>query len=139
MYEIFDTLCKGSNVTPYKVGKETGIATSTFSDWKNGKSTPKQDKLKKIADYFGVSIEYLMTGKEPEKEILNPDTAKTLARLSRYSEELLKVVSKLDKLNESNRIVVDKFIDMMIENQENKEKPTKKLLVKRQEENKKTS
>ena len=31
-----------------------------------GKSTPKQDKLKLIADYFGVSIDFLLTGKDHE-------------------------------------------------------------------------
>ena len=68
MYSIFEMLCEKNGITPYKVGKETGIATSTLSDWKNGKSTPKQDKLKLIADYFGVSVDYLMTGKEPEQK-----------------------------------------------------------------------
>lgn len=59
MYEIFEKLMKEKGVTPYRVHKETGIATSTLSDWKNGKSTPKQDKLQKIADYFNVSLDYL--------------------------------------------------------------------------------
>lgn len=60
MYEIFETLLKERNVTAYRVAKETGIATATLSDWKNGRSKPKQDKLKKIADYFGVSLDYLV-------------------------------------------------------------------------------
>ena len=68
MYAIFEELCNSCDVTPYRVGKETGIATSTFSDWKNGKSTPKTDKLQKIADFFNVSLEYLMTGKEIDSE-----------------------------------------------------------------------
>lgn len=68
MYSVFEMLCEKNGVTPYKVGKETKIATSTLSDWKNGKSTPKQDKLKLIADYFGVSVDYLMTGKEAEQK-----------------------------------------------------------------------
>lgn len=34
----------------------------------NGKITPKQDKLKLIADYFGVNVDYLMTGKEAEQK-----------------------------------------------------------------------
>lgn len=68
MYSIFEMLCEKNGVTPYKIGKETGIATSTLSDWKNGKSTPKQDKLKLIADYFNVSVDYLMTGKEAEQK-----------------------------------------------------------------------
>lgn len=70
MYEIFAQLLEKYNMTPYKVSKETGIAQTTLSDWKRGRSTPKQDKLQKIADYFGVTVDYLMTGKEniPEEK-----------------------------------------------------------------------
>ena len=68
MYEIFVKLLEKYGITAYKVSKATGIAGSTFSDWKSGRSTPKQDKLQKIADYFGVSVDYLMTGKEEPKE-----------------------------------------------------------------------
>ena len=59
------------------MSKETGVSQSTLSDWKRGISTPKQDKLQKIADYFGVSLEYLMTGKETEdsKYYINNETA----------------------------------------------------------------
>lgn len=64
MYKIFQDLCARKGITVYRISKDIGIATSTFSDWKNGKSTPKQDKLKKIADYFGVTVDYLMTGEE---------------------------------------------------------------------------
>ena len=66
MYEIFEKLLKKYGVTAYKVAKETGITQSTLSDWKRGRSTPKTDNMKKIADYFGVSVEYLMTGQDPE-------------------------------------------------------------------------
>ena len=69
MYEIFVKLLEKYGVTAYKVSKATGIGGSTFTDWKNGRSVPKQDKLQKIADYYGVTIDYLMTGKEePEKK-----------------------------------------------------------------------
>ena len=64
MYEIYEQLLQKHGVTNYKVHKDTGIAQSVLSAWKNGVSTPKQDKLKKIADYFGVSLDFLMTGKE---------------------------------------------------------------------------
>lgn len=77
MYEIFSKLLQKYGVTPYKVSKETGISQSTLSDWKRGISTPKTDNMKKIADYFGVSVEYLMTGEEKsEGYYLNEETAK---------------------------------------------------------------
>jgi transcriptional regulator with XRE-family HTH domain len=56
MYEKFEQLLQERNVTPYRVAKETGISTATLSDWKNGKSEPKKDKIKKIAEYFDVPI-----------------------------------------------------------------------------------
>lgn len=68
MYEIFQELLSRDGVKPYDVSKATGISTSTLTDWKMGRSTPKQDKLQKIADYFGVSVEYLITGKEEDSE-----------------------------------------------------------------------
>lgn len=66
MYEIFGQLLQKYGITAYKVSKETGITQSTLSDWKNGRSTPKADKLQLIADYLNVSLEYLMTGEEKE-------------------------------------------------------------------------
>lgn len=78
MYSIFEELLQKHGVSTYKVSKDTGIAQSVFSSWKNGISTPKQDKMQKIADYFNVSIEYLMTGKEKEggeTYYLNEETA----------------------------------------------------------------
>ena len=66
MYSIFEELLQKYGISTYKVSKDTGIAQSVFSSWKNGISTPKQDKMQIIADYFNVSIEYLMTGKEKE-------------------------------------------------------------------------
>lgn len=58
MYEKFEELLNKNHSTPYRVSKATGIATATLSDWKNGKSTPKKDKLALIANYFKVPLSY---------------------------------------------------------------------------------
>lgn len=68
MYEVFAKLLDESNKKAADVARATEIPSSTFTDWKKGRSTPKQEKLKKIADYFGVSVEYLMTGEEKKKD-----------------------------------------------------------------------
>lgn len=64
MYAKYVTLREEKGVTDYRVAQDTGITKSTFTDWKNGRSEPKIDKLKKLADYFGVSIDYFL---EPDK------------------------------------------------------------------------
>lgn len=60
MYEIFVKLLKEHGTTAAQVAKDTGISQSTLSEWKHGNYQPKADKIKKIADYFGVSVAYLM-------------------------------------------------------------------------------
>lgn len=83
MYEIFVKLLEKYGVTAYKVSKATGIAGSTFTDWKNGRSVPKQDKLQKIADYFGVTVDYLITGtEEPQQKeiVLTPKDERDIAK-----------------------------------------------------------
>lgn len=60
MYERFLQLLKEHNITTYKVCKDTNITQTSLSSWKTGRSTPKIDKLQKIAAYFNVSLEWLM-------------------------------------------------------------------------------
>lgn len=57
-YQKYAELRDKKKITDYEVSKNTGISTSTLSNWKAGKYTPKADKIKILADYFGVSIEY---------------------------------------------------------------------------------
>ena len=64
MYEKFAELLAKTNKTAYQVAKDTGIATSTFSEWKKGTYKPKVDKLQILAKYFDVSIEYFLEKKK---------------------------------------------------------------------------
>ena len=59
-YRRFEELLRSRGTTVYRVSKETGISASTFTDWKNGRSVPKADKMRLIADFFEVSIDALL-------------------------------------------------------------------------------
>ena len=91
MYEIYCKLRDSKGVKDSDVVKATGITKSTFSDWKSGRSKPKNDKLQKIADYFGVTIDYLMTGIQDKKEspVLTARDERDIAKdLNRIMEKL---------------------------------------------------
>lgn len=72
IYEVYARLRDERGVTDYAVAKACGIGRSTFADWKAGRSIPRTEKLAKIADFFGVSLEYLCNGKEPETDAVDP-------------------------------------------------------------------
>ena len=66
-YDVYLSLCKRSNKKPSVVAAELGINKSNVSNWKNNGYTPRGEALQKIADYFGVTADYLLTGEESEK------------------------------------------------------------------------
>lgn len=93
MYEIFEQLLQKYGVTSYKVSKETGVTQTSLSNWKSGRNTPSTKTLQKIADYFGVSVDYLMNGKEEPKE----KSKKLTARDERdIAKDLKSIMSKLN-------------------------------------------
>jgi len=62
-WETYQKLCLDSGKRPNPVGKELGISTGSIAQWKNG-SIPSGETLIKIADYFNVSIDYLLGREE---------------------------------------------------------------------------
>lgn len=84
MYEVFEQLLQNHNVTPYKVAKEAGVTQTALSNWKSGRSTPTTKTLQKIADYFGVTIDYLMTGNgnsEKKEIVLTPKDERDIEKI----------------------------------------------------------
>ncbi len=60
MYAKYAELRDKKGVTDYRVAKDVGISNVTLSAWKNGTYKPKADKMLKIANYFGVPLEYFL-------------------------------------------------------------------------------
>lgn len=59
-FQKLDKLVKEQAITYYKLAGDLGLSKTLFSDWKSGKSMPKTDKLLKIANYFGVTVDYFL-------------------------------------------------------------------------------
>jgi len=60
LYKKFEALLEDRQVTANKVANDTGIATSTLSEWKKGTYKPKVEKLLVLARYFNVPLEYFL-------------------------------------------------------------------------------
>lgn len=57
-WEVFISLCNKNGIAPNNVCSALNLSNATATHWKKG-ATPNSTTLKKIADYFGVSVEYL--------------------------------------------------------------------------------
>ena len=94
-WNTFVELCSKNKVSPNAVCKELGFSNATATKWKNG-SEPRDTTCNKIADYFGVSVDYLL-GKtpSPEREDIPEDEKRLRDLLSQMSEEQLKTAYKI--------------------------------------------
>ena len=63
MIDRIHALAKEMGVSISTIEKNVGLSNGIIGKWK--KQSPTCDKLKLVADYFGVSIDYLVTGEEP--------------------------------------------------------------------------
>lgn len=61
-YETIKMLCKTKGVAVTAVEKELGFARGSLCKVNTNK--PSMEKVQKLADYFEVTVDYLMTGKE---------------------------------------------------------------------------
>ena len=119
MYEIFEKLCKSRNITPYRFCKDTGVNSSTISTWKKKNSLASPELAQKVCDYFGITYDYLMTGKETvgscEYDISN------LKKHTENEQALLENFSKLNFKGEEEAIKRVRelvFVPEYTENQE---------------------
>lgn len=68
LYENIYALCNERKITPGALCGELGFRRSVLSDLKNGrKKSLDTTTLMKIAEYFNVSVDYLLTGEEIKK------------------------------------------------------------------------
>lgn len=62
MVSTIKDLCKDAGTNLFRLEKDLGLANGTIKRWDS--NTPSADRLHAVAEYFGVSMEYLLTGKE---------------------------------------------------------------------------
>lgn len=115
MYEIFQKLLKKEGLRPSDVSRATGISSSTLTDWKMGRSTPKQDKMQAIADYLGVTPDYLLTGKESRDEFSKYQEQADLLTTIRHDAEMLHALEKFYRLPDKKKQHILELIDLFDE------------------------
>lgn len=87
-------LCNTKQTTPTTMVKALGIATGNVTKWKQG-SIPRDTTLKLIADYFGVSTEYLLSDNEDKPSIPGSSQNKNPPQDIPTEDELFEEIKKL--------------------------------------------
>ena len=109
-YQIYEQIIKDKGITSAQVSRGTGLSQTVFSEWKKGKATPKMDKMKKIADYLGVSIEFLTTGENSDGYYYDKETAELAQEL--YQNKDLHML--FDEVRDASASEIKTFYDMVM-------------------------
>lgn len=74
IYEVVKNLCDKNGIPVTVLESKLGFGRGSIGKMRS--SQPSIERIQKIADFFGVSVEYLMGEKEKEGYYLNPETAR---------------------------------------------------------------
>ena len=108
-YDIVNNLCKERKTTITRMAEEIGLSNAAPTSWRKG-STPKLSTVKKISEYFNVSVEYLL-GSEPEKETkVETKKAHTLSGEREYSD--LELIDAVMRANEQQKEAIRLFLKL---------------------------
>lgn len=110
MKERVKELCKIKGISMNLAEIEIGLAKGYIS--KLDKINPNTKTLQKIADYFGVSLEYLTTGKEPEFDKYGAEETHLYSQI-RNDAELFKALSKYFELSDAKKKHVVELINLL--------------------------
>lgn len=107
-------LRKKSNFTQKEIANIIGIAQNTYSCWENGKIRIDNASLQKLADYFNVSVDYLL-GRDDIKKAPTEVTDKKIGDLEQVFRERGITPEKFDALPENKKQLLFDLITDMIE------------------------
>jgi transcriptional regulator with XRE-family HTH domain len=106
-YSSYISLCAKHNKSASKVAEEIGLSRASANGWRNG-AMPSEVNLQKIADYFGVSVEYLK-GETENPSVENKGVESKLPQSE--DEETIKELYDLTKgLSKNDIALVKAFI-----------------------------
>ena len=94
-YDRYINLCASVKKSPSKVAEEIGLSRPAVSSWKTGKAKPSDVTILKIAEYFNVSINYLLGESEEPEEIKKDPIPKTGNEVSDLDTFTLNILHKL--------------------------------------------
>ena len=118
MYSVFEDLLKYRHVTIADVCKATGIGYSTISNWKKRRNllSPKYARL--IADYFGVSLDYLMTGEGDSTMAIPGDrAADEITKIIRDNPIIVEMIYDFQDIDESRYQRLRGYYDAIVRNE----------------------
>lgn len=67
LYEKIQEICDSKGITVSGLEKDLGFSNSTIRKWKN--SSPSIENLKKVADYFGITVDELISGEKARRTV----------------------------------------------------------------------
>lgn len=129
-YDVIANLCKKNSIAITALERELGFGRGSIGKLRTGSTT--LERLQKIADFFGVTVEYLTTGEKEETNIhLNKKDEKDIKEILSNTEQLLKQEGLMFDGDPASQEAIDSILSAMqigmeMAKKKNKEKYTPK-------------
>ncbi|MDP4098884.1 helix-turn-helix domain-containing protein [Paenibacillus sp. P96] len=105
IYQRIEALIAERGMTKKAFCQQLGISTGNFGDWKRGKTTPGTNKLIEIATFFDTSLDWLMMGRNPQREMVNEE------KESYFFDDLGQLNCQVDQLTQQEKAFIRDYIE----------------------------
>lgn len=113
MYQNYEKIRNEKGLKDVDVARGTGISRAMFSEWKHGKFTPKIDKIRQIAEFLDVPIDYIVTGDMPDYSyFLEPEVAE-LAQELHDNHDLRIIFDATRKASKDDLLFIKELVERM--------------------------
>lgn len=93
----------GKKLTAYRLDKENIVKQSTMENYLKGTTIPDIEVIANLADYFGVTTDWLITGVEPEDKIFHDDP----------KDDILNLLKKQQKMLDNHQQILEKLVSIV--------------------------
>lgn len=127
-FDKFSDLCQRSGISKSKAAESVGLNRTSVIKWKNG-AIPSGATIAKLADFFGVSTDYLLDGGgNPQKTQKAPTLNQKDERdIKKKMDEMLELFDSADALMFDGEPLDEETRQLLRESYENQLRITKQL------------
>ena len=104
-------LRKEKNILQKEIAEKLNIKNTTYSNWEVGVSEPDIESLKKLADFFGCSIDYLVDREDEDGTIVISG--------NHLSNDETVLLDKLRQLQPVKKEIIYRYVDFLLDEQKN--------------------
>lgn len=105
-YDYFAELCKHKGTSVSKACEDMGLSRAVAAKWKSTNTNPRMDTVKKISDYFGITVDSLLMRELPDGSEATQKSRINIQSENKITEDELQQIKQFAEFVTKGKVVI---------------------------------